>query len=184
MLRGEHVFQGYWNAPDQTAETLRDGWLHTGDVGELKDGFLRVTDRMSDIIRTSGGKSIHPSELENELKFSAFVADALVFGDKRAYLSCLVMIDHENVEKWAQDNNILFSSFASLARSPEVNRLIGQELERVNRKFANTGKIQQFRLIEQKLEPEDPELTPTMKLKRSFVHEKYRDMIETMYSDA
>ena len=184
LLRGEHVFQGYWNAPDQTAETLRDGWLHTGDVGELKDGFLRVTDRMSDIIRTSGGKSIHPSELENELKFSAFVADALVFGDKRAYLSCLVMIDHENVEKWAQDNNILFSSFASLARSPEVNRLIGQELERVNRKFANTGKIQQFRLIEQKLEPEDPELTPTMKLKRSFVHEKYRDMIETMYSDA
>jgi long-chain acyl-CoA synthetase len=184
LLRGEHVFQGYWNAPEKTAETIRDGWLHTGDVGELKDGFLRVTDRMKDIIITSGGKNITPSELENELKFSAFIADAVVIGDKRKYLSCLIMIDHENVEKWAQDNNVPFSNFTSLARSAEVGKLIGRELDRVNDKFARVEQIKHFRLIEQKLEPEDPELTPTMKLKRSFVHEKYRELIETMYTDA
>ncbi len=184
LLRGEHVFQGYWNAPEKTAETVRDGWLHTGDVGEIKDGFLRVTDRMKDIIITSGGKNITPSELENELKFSAFIADAVVIGDKRKYLSCLIMIDHENVEKWAQDNNVPFSNFTSLARSAEVGKLIGRELTRVNEKFARVEQIKHFRLIEQKLEPEDPELTPTMKLKRSFVHEKYRELIETMYTDA
>ena len=184
LLRGEHVFQGYWKAPEKTAETIRDGWLHTGDVGEMKDGFLRVTDRMKDIIITSGGKNITPSELENELKFSSFIADAVVIGDKRKYLSCLIMIDHENVEKWAQDQNVLFSNFASLARSPEVGKLIERELARVNEKFARVEQIKQFRLIEQKLEPEDPELTPTMKLKRSFVHDKYRDLIETMYIDS
>lgn len=184
LLRGEHVFQGYWNAPEKTAETLRDGWLYTGDVGEIRDGFLRVTDRMKDIIITSGGKNVTPSELENELKFSAFIADAVVIGDKRKYLSCLIMIDHENVEKWAQDNNVAFSNFSSLARSAEVGTLIERELERVNGKFARVEQIKHFRLIEQKLEPEDPELTPTMKLKRNFVHEKYRDLIETMYTDA
>ncbi len=184
LLRGEHIFQGYWNAPEKTAETLRDGWLHTGDVGELRDGFLHVTDRMKDIIITSGGKNITPSELENELKFSTFIADAVVIGDKRKYLSCLIMIDHENVEKWAQDNNVAFSNFSSLTRSAEVGKLIGRELARVNDKFARVEQIKHFRLIEQKLEPEDPELTPTMKLKRNFVHEKYRDLIETMYTDA
>ena len=184
LLRGEHIFQGYWNAPEKTAETIRDGWLYTGDVGEIKDGFLRVTDRMKDIIITSGGKNITPSELENELKFSPFIADAVVIGDKRKYLSCLIMIDHENVEKWAQDNNVPFSNFSSLARSAEVGKLIGRELARVNDKFARVEQIKHFRLIEQKLEPEDPELTPTMKLKRNFVHEKYRDLIETMYTDA
>ncbi len=184
LIRGEHVFQGYWKTPERTAETVRDGWLHTGDVGEMKDGFLRVTDRMKDIIITSGGKNITPSELENELKFSSFIADAVVIGDKRKYLSCLIMIDHENVEKWAQDQNVAFSNFTSLARSPEVGKLIGRELDRVNEKFARVEQIKQFRLIEQKLEPEDPELTPTMKLKRSFVHAKYKDLIDTMYTDA
>ena len=108
----------------------------------------------------------------------------MVIGDKRKYLSCLIMIDHENVEKWAQDQNVAFSNFASLARSPEVGKLIGRELDRVNEKFARVEQIKQFRLIEQKLEPEDPELTPTMKLKRSFVHAKYKDLIDTMYTDA
>jgi long-chain acyl-CoA synthetase len=184
LLRGEHVFQGYWNDPVKTAETIRDGWLHTGDVGEIKDGYLRVTDRMKDIIITSGGKNITPSELENELKFSNFITDAIVIGDKRKYLCCLIMIDHENVEKWAQDNNVPFSNFSSLTRADAVLGLIQTELDRVNAKFARVEQIKNFRLIEHKLEAEDPELTPTMKLKRRFVHDKYSMLIETMYEEA
>ena len=184
LLRGEHVFQGYWKDPQKTAETIRDGWLHTGDMGELTDGYLRVTDRMKDIIITSGGKNVTPSEIENELKFSAYITDAIVIGDRRKYLSCLIMIDHENVEKWAQDHNVAFSNFSSLTRADPVRKLIQGELDRVNGKFARVEQLKHFRLIEHKLEPEDPELTPTMKLKRRFVHEKYSELIETMYHDA
>jgi len=139
---------------------------------------------MKDIIITAGGKNVTPSEIENELKFSPYIADAIVIGDRRKFLTTLVMIDHENVEKWAQDNAVPFSNFASLARAEPVVRLISGEVDRVNAKFARVEQIKAFRLIEQKLEPEDPELTPTMKLKRSFVNAKYSDLIETMYEDA
>ena len=181
LLRGEHVFTGYWNQPEKTAETIRDGWLHTGDIGRAEDGYLRVTDRMKDIIITAGGKNVTPSEIENELKFSPYITDAIVIGDRRRFLSCLVMIDHENVEKWAQDNSVPFSSFASLTRAPAIQTLIEREVDRVNQKFARVEQIKAFRLIEQKLEAEDPELTPTLKLKRAFVNKKYSDLIETMY---
>ena len=183
LLRGEHVFQGYWNDPEKTAETIRDGWLHTGDMGEISDGYVRVTDRMKDILVTTAGNNIPPSEIENELKFSAFIADAIVIGDKRKYLSCLILIDHENVEKWAQDNNVTFSNFTSLTRAEAVRGLIQVEMDRVNAKSTTLEPVRFFRLIEHRLEPEDPELTPTMKLKRQFVHEKYNTLIETMYQD-
>ncbi|MBN9562943.1 MAG: long-chain fatty acid--CoA ligase [Alphaproteobacteria bacterium] len=184
LLAGEHVFMGYWNQPEKTAETIRDGWLHTGDVGRADDGYVRVTDRMKDIIITAGGKNVTPSEIENELKFSPYIADAIVIGDRRKFLSCLVMIDHENVEKWAQDNSVPFSNFTSLTRAEKVVGLIQGEVERANQKFARVEQVKAFRLIEQKLEAEDPELTPTMKLKRAFVNKKYSDLIETMYADA
>ncbi len=184
LLRGEHVFTGYWNDPEKTAEALRNGWLHTGDVGRADDGYVRITDRMKDIIITAGGKNITPSAIENELKFSPYIADAIVIGDRRKFLSCLIMIDHENVEKWAQDHSIPFSNFASLTRAAPVVTLIGGEVERVNAKFARVEQVKSFRLIEQKLEAEDPELTPTLKLKRSFVNKKYSALIETMYADA
>ncbi len=182
LCRGPNVFLGYLNKPDKTAEALAGGWLHTGDVGELdSDGFLKITDRMKDIIITAGGKNITPSEIENQLKFSPFINDAVVIGDQRKFLSCLIMIDHENVVKFAQDNNVPFSNFASLCRAPEVQDLIRAEVEKVNRNFARVETIKQFRLIDQQLTAEDDELTPTMKLKRKFVNEKYRDLIEGMY---
>ncbi len=184
LLRGEHIFSGYWSNPEKTADALRDGWLHTGDVGRADDGYVRVTDRMKDIIITAGGKNVTPSAIENELKFSPYIADAIVIGDRRKFLSCLVMIDHENVEKWAQDQAVPFSNFASLTRAEPVLRLIGAEVERVNAKFARVEQVKAFRLIEQKLEAEDPELTPTLKLKRAFVNKKYSELIETMYADA
>jgi len=182
LVRGDTVFMGYLNQPEKTAETLKDGWLHTGDVGRMDaDGYFYITDRMKDIIITAGGKNITPSEFENHLKFSPFITDAVVIGDKRPYLVALVMIDHENVERYAQDAAIPFSNFASLCRRPEIQELIQAEIDRVNEGFARVEQVKKFRLIEQKLTAEDEELTPTMKLKRKLVNEKYRDLIESMY---
>jgi long-chain acyl-CoA synthetase len=184
LLRGPHVFLGYFKNPEKTAETITDGWLHTGDVGFIDaDGFLTITDRMKDIIITAGGKNVTPSEIENQLKFSPFISDAVVIGDQRRFLSCLVMIDHETVAQFAQERNVPFTNFASLCRAQEIQDLIWGEIERVNRQLARVETIKKFRLIEQILTPEDDELTPTMKLKRTFVNAKYKDVIDTMYVD-
>jgi long-chain acyl-CoA synthetase len=183
LVRGPSVFMGYLNQPEKTAETLRGGWLHTGDVGRVDaDGFFYIIDRMKDIIITAGGKNITPSEIENQLKFSPYITDAVVVGDARAYLTALIMIDHENVEEFAQDRSIPFSNYASLCRRPEILALIEAEIARVNATFARVEHVRKFRLIEQKLTIEDEELTPTMKLKRRLVNEKYRDLIEEMYA--
>jgi long-chain acyl-CoA synthetase len=185
LLRGLHVFLGYYRNPEKTAETVVDGWLHTGDVGVIdEDGFLKITDRMKDIIITAGGKNVTPSAIENELKFSPFISDAVVIGDRRKFLSCLVMIDHETVAQFAQERSVPFTNFASLCRAREVQDLIWAEIERVNRQLARVETIKKFRLIEQILTPEDEELTPTMKLKRSFVNRKYKDVIDDMYREA
>jgi long-chain acyl-CoA synthetase len=185
LIRGDFVFMGYFNQPDKTAQTIRDGWLHTGDVGLIdNEGYLRITDRMKDIIITAGGKNITPSEIENQLKFSPYISDAVVVGDRRPYLTCLVMIDQENVEKFAQDHAVAYTNYASLCRTREVRDLIWTEIEQVNGNFARVETIKRFHLIEQQLTPEDAELTPTMKLKRKFVNEKYRDEIEAMYTIA
>jgi len=183
LVRGPNVFMGYLNLPEKTAETIApDGWLHTGDVGSVDaDGYFRITDRMKDIIITAGGKNITPSELENELKFSPYITDAVVVGDKRPYLTCIVMIDQENVEKFAQDRDIPFSNYTSLTRAAEVQELIGIEVERVNKKFARVEQIKKFWLLENQLTAEDDELTPTMKLKRKLVEKKYAEKIEAMY---
>ncbi len=182
LIKGPGVFLGYLNQPDKTAETVVDGWLHTGDVGVVDDDeFYTITDRMKDIIITAGGKNISPSEIENQLKFSPYITDAVVIGDKRKYLSCLIMIDQENVEKFAQENDVPYTNYASLCKTKEVNELIQAEVEKTNKNFARVESIKKFRLIDQLLTAEDDELTPTMKLKRKFVNEKYKNLIDSMY---
>ena len=183
LIRGDFLFMGYLNQPQKTAETIDEqGWLHTGDVGSIdNEGFVKITDRMKDIIITSGGKNITPSEIENQLKFSPYISDAVVIGDKRPYLTCLVMIDQENVEKFAQDYDIPFTNYASLCRAPEIQDLIKSEIEVVNENFARVETIKKFYLIERQLTPEDEELTPTMKLKRNFVNKSYAGEIDAMY---
>jgi long-chain acyl-CoA synthetase len=184
LVRGPNVFMGYLNLPEKTAETIdADGWLHTGDVGSVDaQGVFRITDRMKDIIITAGGKNITPSEWENELKFSPYITDAVVIGDQRPYLTVLVMIDQENVEKFAQDHDVPFSNYASLTRAPEVRALIQAEVDKVNAKFARVEQVKKFHLIETQLSAEDEELTPTMKLKRKLVQRKYAPQIEAMYT--
>jgi long-chain acyl-CoA synthetase len=183
LVRGENVFMGYLNLPEKTAETITpDGWLHTGDVGVVDaDGYFKITDRMKDIIITAGGKNVTPSELENDLKFSPYITDAVVIGDKRPYLTVIIMIDQENIEKFAQDRDVPFSNYASLTRAPEVQQLIQSEIDRVNKKFARVEQIKKFFLLETQLTAEDEELTPTMKLKRKLVEKKYTPQIEAMY---
>ena len=185
QVKGPNVFMGYLNLPEKTAETFTsDGWLRTGDVGQVDaDGYYRITDRMKDIIITAGGKNVTPSEIENDLKFSPFITDAVVIGDKRPYLTVIVMIDQENVEKFAQDRDIPFSNYTSLTRAQPVQELIWSEIERVNRKFARVEQVKKFFLLETQLSAEDEELTPTMKLKRKFVEKKYADRIEALYRD-
>jgi long-chain acyl-CoA synthetase len=182
LIKSPGVFLGYFNQPEKTAETVVDGWLHSGDVGKKDDeGFVTITDRLKDIIITAGGKNISPSEIENQLKFSPYITDAVVIGDKRKYLTCLIMIDQENVEKHAQDNDIPYTNFASLCRAKEIVELIWEETVKVNKQFARVEQIKKIRLIDQLLTAEDDELTPTMKLKRKFVNKKYADLIESMY---
>jgi long-chain acyl-CoA synthetase len=183
LVRGKNVFMGYLNQPEKTAETIdKDGWLHTGDVGSVdSEGYFKITDRMKDIIITAGGKNVTPSELENELKFSPYVTDAVVVGDKKPYLTVIIMIDQENVERFAQDSDVPFSNYASLTRAPEVQALIQAELDRVNKKFARVEQIKKFFLLDTQLSAEDEELTPTMKLKRKLVQEKYAPQIAEMY---
>ncbi len=183
QYRGPNVFKGYWNKPDKTAEALtEDGWLRTGDVGRLdEDGFLTITGRVKDIIITAGGTNITPAEIENRLKFSPYIADAVVIGDKRKFLTCLVMIDQENVEKFAQDRKVPFNDFRSLCAAQEVRDLIAGVVEETNREFARVEQIKDFRLIDVLLTAEDDELTATMKLKRSFVEKKHKRLIDEMY---
>jgi len=185
LIRGPNVFMGYLNQPDKTAEAIdAEGWLHTGDVGTVDDeGFFRITDRMKDIIITAGGKNVTPSEIENELKFSPYITDAVVIGDKRPYLTALIMIDQDNVEKYAQDHDVPFSNYTSLTRAQQVVDLIQREVDKVNARFARVEQIKAFRLLETQLGAEDEELTPTMKLKRKFVQQKYASLIEAMYGD-
>ena len=183
LLRGPNVIRGYLNQPEKTAEAIdAEGWLHTGDVGRVDDeGYFYITDRMKDIIITAGGKNVTPSEWENQLKFSPYVTDAVVIGDKRAFLTAIIMIDQENVERFAQERDIPFSNYASLTRSPEILELIQSEVDRVNKQFARVEQVKKFFLLDRQLTAEDEELTPTMKLKRKLVQTKYAEQIEAMY---
>nr|MBP6853190.1 long-chain fatty acid--CoA ligase [Rhodoferax sp.] len=183
LVRGPNVFAGYWRLPEKTREAIdADGWLHTGDCGEIDaDGYLSIKDRLKDIIITSGGKNITPSNIENHLKFSPYVSDAVVIGEGRNYLTCLVMLDQDTVAKFAQDRQVPYTDYASMTRAPEVVALIQSELEQVNTRLARVEQIKDFRIIAQLLTAEDDELTPTMKLKRKVVARKYADVIATMY---
>lgn len=182
LVKSPGVFKGYFRSPEATAETIKDGWLYSGDVGELdEDGYLRITDRKKDIIVTAGGKNITPQYIENKLKASLFINDAVVIGDKRKFLSCLIMIDEDNVVKYAQDNKIQFSTYRDLTQSDEIIKLIQGDMNQVNDTLARVEQVKKFTILPKKLYEEDGEVTPTMKVKRKYVNEAFGDLIEAMY---
>jgi long-chain acyl-CoA synthetase len=176
--RGDSVFVGYYGNPKATQEAIVDGWLRTGDVGVVdQEGILYLTDRKKDIIITAGGKNIAVSEIENKLKFSPFIKEAIVIGDRRKYLSCLIQIDLENVSNWAQKNQIAYTNYKSLAINPEVKNLIGKEVEEVNKHLSHAETIKKFTILEKEL---DEELTPIMIARRSIIEKKFKDIIDAM----
>jgi long-chain acyl-CoA synthetase len=182
LVKSPGVFKGYYKNPEATRETIKDGWLYSGDVGEIdKDGYLKITDRKKDIIVTAGGKNITPQYIENKLKFSPYINDAVVIGDKRPYLVALIMIDEDNVVKFAQDNKVQFSTYKDLTQSPEINKLIQSELDKVNETLSRVEQVKKFTILPKKLYEEDGEVTPTMKVKRKYVNEAFKDLIAGMY---
>ena len=182
-FRGGNVFKGYFKNPEATAEVLeQDGWMHSGDVGELdSQGFLKITDRKKDLIITAGGKNIAPQNIENQLKFSPYINDAVVIGDRRKFLAAIIVIDEDNVVKFAQDNKIQYTTYASLTHHPEVHKLIQKEVDAVNKTLANVETVKKFTILPKKLYEEDGEVTPTMKVKRRYINQAFKDLIEGMY---
>ena len=178
------VFVGYWNRPEQTAETFTaDGWLMTGDVGEWVDGtHVRIIDRIKHIIITAGGKNISPSEIENSLKTSPYVKEAMVIGDRRKFLSALIGIELDTVGDWALRRNIPYTTYRDLSEKPEVLELIQGVVNETNEKFARVESIREFRMIPKELDHEDGELTATQKIKRSAMEDAFGHLIEEIYA--
>jgi long-chain acyl-CoA synthetase len=183
LTRGLGTFLGYFKDPAATAATVdEDGWLHTGDVGELDaDHFLKITDRKKDIIITAGGKNISPSEIENRLKVSPFVKEAVVVGDQRRYLTALIGIELDTVSNWALQHRIGFTTYADLSSKEEVVALIGQWVDDVNAELAQVETIKRFALFPKELDQEDGEVTATQKVKRRAIETEFADVIEEMY---
>ncbi len=181
LAKGPAVFKGYFKDPDLTSETIKEGWLYTGDVGAMEDGYLKIMDRKKDIIITAGGKNITPAFIENKLKFSTYIQDAVVIGDGRKYLTAMILIDEDNVTKYAQDNRIPFTTFADLTRNPEIRKLIDGEVSKVNKTLSKVETIKKFELLPRRFYEEDGDVTPTKKVKRRFLEKRYADLIQKLY---
>ncbi len=182
LVKGPNVFQGYYKNEEATRETLVDGWLHTGDIGEIDpDGYLKITGRKKDIIITAGGKNITPANLEAEIKQSQWVSQCVVIGDRRPYLVALVTLDLEECAKLAEEKGWPTDS-AELAKHPGMRELIQDHLDKVNEKFARVEQVKKFEILPHDLSQEGGELTPTLKVKRNVVADKYADEVETLYA--
>lgn len=184
LTRHPAVFAGYWQDPDATARAIsEDGWLHTGDVGEWVDGtHLRITDRMKDIIITAGGKNVAPSEIENAIKASPFIKEAVVIGDGRKFLTALIGIELDTVGAWAQQRRLAFTTYRDLAEKPEVRALVQGIVDEVNSRHNPVEQVKHFRMLPKELDHEDGELTATQKVKRSAIDAMFHDLVEDMYA--
>ncbi len=185
LVRGPSVFKGYWNRPEETRNALADGWFKTGDIGNIDaDGYLSVTDRKKDLIKTSGGKFIAPQPIENSLKLNAFVGIAAILGDKRKFPAVIVSPNFALLEEWARANNIPFTSRAELITHPQVQALYDQIVEGINEKLARFEKLKRVLLVADEFTAADGALTPTMKLRRRVIEERYRRQIDELYAQA
>jgi long-chain acyl-CoA synthetase len=187
LLRSPDVFDCYWGNEEATREVKpADGWLHTGDVGEWRDGALRLVDRARDFIVTAGGKTISPSFIENALRGSPYLAEAVVFGHGRKYLTAIVEIDFDTVADWARANNVAYTGFTSLTTHPRIEQLIKVEIDKANAGLARVEQIKSFRILPKALDPEEEgePVTPTRKVKRKLMYERFEALIEAMYDDS
>ncbi|MBD3273682.1 MAG: AMP-binding protein [Candidatus Marinimicrobia bacterium] len=186
LSRGPHIMEGYYGKPEATKESIDDdGWFHTGDIGALDDdGFLSVTDRKKNIIVTSGGKNVAPQPIENALLNSQFIEQVMLIGDKRNFVSALIVPSFDNLREWANQQNLYYGSDEELIQLGEVNEFMREELEKHQEEFARYEKVKEFRLLPRELTIENDELTPTLKIKRRVVQDEFSDLIEDMYTNA
>ena len=184
VSRSPSVFQGYYKNPQATAKSLRDGWLHSGDSGLIdEDGHLVVIDRMADVMTLADGSKFSPQYIENKLKFSPYVKEAVVVGQNRPFVGALVNIDMANVGKWAETRQITYTTYTDLAQKAQVYELVSHHVDRVNRELPRAAKIVRFVLLHKELDPDDEELTRTRKVRRRFVEERYADLIAGLYGE-
>jgi long-chain acyl-CoA synthetase len=184
LVRGGNVMRGYYKDPQKTSEAVDpDGWLHTGDVGKIDgDGYLRIVDRKKELIITAGGKNISPANLEALLKQNPLIGQAMVIGDRRPYVSALVVLDQDYAPVWARNAGIAFTSIADLANHPAVRAEIQRAVDECNRHVSNVEAVKRFTVLPVEWTPESEELTPTLKLKRRVVSSKYEHEIDEMYA--
>jgi long-chain acyl-CoA synthetase len=182
LISGPNIFRGYYKNQEATSETIRDGWLHTGDLGLIdEDGFLHITGRKKDIIITAGGKNITPANLENGLKQNQYISQAVVYGDRRPYLTAVVTLDPEEVARYAKDHNLGTTDPAELGKNDGIRAIVQGAVDEVNSKVARVEEVKKFTILPHDLTQETGELTPTMKVKRNIVYEKYAPVFDAMY---
>jgi len=184
ITKSPSVFQGYYKMPEETTKTLRDGWLHSGDTGFIDaDGHLVVFDRTKDVMTLSDGSKFAPQYLETRLKFSPYIKDVWAIGDRRAYVTAVICIDYGVVGKWAEDRNIVYTSYTELSQMPDVYELVKKEVMKMNRDLPPLARVQKFVNLYKEFDPDDEEMTRTRKLRRAFVEERYKDIVNGLYSD-
>ena len=181
LVRGDMVFEGYYKNEEAAADTIRDGWLHTGDVVEIDHGQVRIVDRMKDIMITAGGKNLSPSEIENTIKASPFIKECVVTGEGRKYVAALIQIDYDTVAKWAEEQGLAYTTFRSLAEHPQVRELIDGEIQTGNARMPPVAQVRRFALLTKELDHDDDEVTATMKIRRANIYKKYNELIESLY---
>jgi long-chain acyl-CoA synthetase len=182
LCRGPHIFREYWDNPEATEETMDDGWLRTGDLGDLDDeGFLKITGRKKDIIITAGGKNLTPANIENDLKQSRFISQAVMYGDRKPYPVALITLDPEEIVPWAKEQG-LPEEIEALAEHEQVHEMVQTELDRANSNYARVEQIKKFTILDHDLSIETGELTPSLKVKRNVIYDRYEDLFESLYS--
>jgi long-chain acyl-CoA synthetase len=182
LCKGPHIFREYWRNPEATEETMSDGWLRTGDLGELDDeGYLKITGRKKDIIITAGGKNLTPANIENDLKQSPFISQAVMYGDRKPFPVAMITLDPEEIVPWAQEKG-LPEDIESLAEHEKVHEMIQTELDRANSNYARVEQIKKFTILDHDLSIETGELTPSLKVKRNVIYDRYGDLFESLYS--
>lgn len=184
LIRGGSVMKEYYGKPEATREVIdAEGWFHTGDIGVIEDGIVRITDRKKDIIVNAGGKNIAPQNLENALKATPYISQVMVHGDKRPYLTALVTLNEENVGKWARDNGLVFQNVGDLAQNEKVKALVQKYIDELNAREPSYSSIKKFAILAHDFSQETGELTPTLKVKRKFTSEKYKSILDAFYTN-